>query len=281
MVAGSTSSPSSNIGTVLRKRNVDMDMVETDTVVLGPKEPKEGQSESKEMKRLRIKWKFASCLAVPAVGRSGGLALLWQPNVEVHIQSYSNFHIDANVFNKERNLWWRFTGLYGNYVTRQRVHSWHLLRDLASKSSLTWLVAGDFNGILRDEEKIGGRPRPMYLLNNFKAAVSDCNLLELPIQGLLNFTWFWRLETTWIMKRIDRGFATQSWLILVPVSIPSTFKFENFWVRYAGCEKALCTWDKELVGRLPHVIEQKKTKDNLCQFNPMVPEVLEHIGIDQ
>ncbi|XVF85102.1 hypothetical protein PTKIN_Ptkin17bG0091500 [Pterospermum kingtungense] len=125
------------------------------------------------MERLRVRWQHKSCLTVQAFDRSKGLTLLWHSNIEVEIQSYSAFHIDANVLDLQLNVWWRFTGFYGHYVASRKVQSWDFLRVLSARSSLPWIVAGDFNEILRGEEKSGGRPRPMYSMNNFKTVVSD------------------------------------------------------------------------------------------------------------
>lgn len=52
----------------------------------------------------------------------------------------------------------RVTGFYGNPATGERHHSWEVLRRLShSLSTNDWIVFGDFNEILRDEEKSVGR----------------------------------------------------------------------------------------------------------------------------
>ncbi|WOK98054.1 hypothetical protein Cni_G06764 [Canna indica] len=54
-----------------------------------------------EMEKIRILLGMDSCLAVDAVGRGGGLALLWNDSVTMEVQSYSRHHIDT-IF-----TWWR------------------------------------------------------------------------------------------------------------------------------------------------------------------------------
>ena len=48
-----------------------------------------------EMEWIRVGLKYGSAFVVPSKGRSGGLALLWDEDVDLSITSYTRFHIDA------------------------------------------------------------------------------------------------------------------------------------------------------------------------------------------
>ena len=50
---------------------------------------------------------------------------------------------------------WCFTGFYGEPETANREYSWNLLRDLSHRHNLPWSCIGDFNEIVRLEEKQG------------------------------------------------------------------------------------------------------------------------------
>ena len=63
-------------------------------------------------------------------------------------------YIDA-VVNPEVDDAWRFTGFYENPVTANWEHSWALLKHLSLKMDLPWICVGDFNEIVRAEEKLG------------------------------------------------------------------------------------------------------------------------------
>ncbi|KAM7258105.1 hypothetical protein ACFE04_013846 [Oxalis oulophora] len=65
---------------------------------------------------------------------------------------------------------WRCTGFYGNPVASLRKHSWLHLQNLKSASNLPWLVGGDFNEILSNEEKWGGRLKPKRQMESFQRA---------------------------------------------------------------------------------------------------------------
>ena len=51
---------------------------------------------------------------------------------------------------------WRITGFYENPITANLEHSWALLKHLSLKLNLPWLCMGDFNEIVKAEEKMGG-----------------------------------------------------------------------------------------------------------------------------
>lgn len=82
--------------------------------------------------------------------------------------SYSRNHIDVEVVLAWENFKLRFTGFYGFPEHHLRYRSWDLLRSLYGRSSLPWVVGGDFNEILADEEKSGGGTRNQALMNAFR-----------------------------------------------------------------------------------------------------------------
>ena len=65
-----------------------------------------------EMRRLQADLPYRCMFPVPSVRRSGGLALLWKEEVDLHVQTYSPNHIDALIYTNG-NPTWRLTGFYG------------------------------------------------------------------------------------------------------------------------------------------------------------------------
>ncbi|XP_019179165.1 PREDICTED: uncharacterized protein LOC109174381 [Ipomoea nil] len=164
--------------------------------------------------RLRIKLGFDGLFYVDNNGLSGGLALLWRANNTARLISYSDNHVDIEVsipgFDK-----WRMTGFYGFSKRPQRGESWDLIRSLANKSDLPWVMIGDFNDLLFQYEKRGGNPHPDSLLRGFGETLEDCGLMQLPMSGY-PFTWEKGKGTPdWIEERLDKVLATQSWRDLV------------------------------------------------------------------
>ena len=65
---------------------------------------------------------FTNLFFVPRVNSGGGLALYWKSNVDVDVQSSSNWHIDA-IINHGVNDTWRFIDFYGDLDTASRENS--------------------------------------------------------------------------------------------------------------------------------------------------------------
>ncbi|KAE8707155.1 hypothetical protein F3Y22_tig00110387pilonHSYRG00987 [Hibiscus syriacus] len=65
-----------------------------------------------------------------------GLMMLWKEGLDVSLQSFSNLHIDVEVFWKEQKFW--FTGFYGHSGWSDKKHNWEMISHLAYNSSLPW-----------------------------------------------------------------------------------------------------------------------------------------------
>ncbi|GAU47271.1 hypothetical protein TSUD_280940 [Trifolium subterraneum] len=111
---------------------------------------------------------------------------------------------------------WRLTSFWGYSDSARRRQSWNLLRDLASMSSDPWCIIGDFNDLLSSEDKRGGPERLSWLYNGFRNAVSDCSLLDMPLEGY-QYTWFKSLGTNRALEeRLDRAMHTHAWSLMFP-----------------------------------------------------------------
>ena len=82
---------------------------------------------------------------------------------------------------------------------------------------LPWCCVGDFNEIMKAEEKMRGADRQERQMVEFRAALDFCGFRDLGFVGS-PFTWcnnqFDRV-VTWI--RLDRGVATPSWSQMFPL----------------------------------------------------------------
>lgn len=74
---------------------------------------------SRQMGVKGKKLKFDNCFVVDRSGMGGGLALLWDSEVSLEVQSYSKHHIDAVIRNENGSLW-RCTGIYGHPEAEQK-----------------------------------------------------------------------------------------------------------------------------------------------------------------
>lgn len=79
----------------------------------------------------------------------------WSLNVVVTLLGMCAQYIDVEVQLPGVDQRWRCTGFYGFADQALRVHSWELLRQLAASNNLPWVVGGDYNEVLSNEEKEG------------------------------------------------------------------------------------------------------------------------------
>ncbi|KAF5472052.1 hypothetical protein F2P56_008799 [Juglans regia] len=167
---------------------------------------------------------------------------------------------------------WRLSAIYGQPITHLRHQTWDLLHHLKSKSDESWLAFGDFNEIISQSEKLGGRVRPYRQMHDFRSTLDYCQLKSLDTMGS-NFTWSNLKEGgDLIQERLDQFTSTIDWLEQyprckirnIPLSISDhsclllntmdmgcsgsspvcIFKFEAMWVGTRECETTIeKIWD--------------------------------------
>ncbi|KAB1671561.1 hypothetical protein, partial [Gossypium barbadense] len=153
--------------------------------------------------RVQNNRRLQNGLAVNSEGRSGGLALMWRDGMNVSIQNFSKHHIDSKV-RLDDNKTIRVTAFYGHANPNFRRSSWDILWRVGESVREEWVVGGDFNAILNDAEKEGGRRGVRFQMNEFKEVIDEMALVDIkPDSGW--FTWVNnRNEGSLIKERLDR-----------------------------------------------------------------------------
>ncbi|XP_042942656.1 uncharacterized protein LOC122276824 [Carya illinoinensis] len=160
----------------------------------------------------KFKLGFSNCLVVSIEGRSGGIALLWGRDINLTILNYSKYHIDACVtvdgISTDKFF---LTGVYGHPNHSLRHRTWDLICSLCRQVDEAWLVFGDFNEILYQHEKWGGRDRLERQMLAFRQVVNDCSLRDIGFRGP-KYTWCnGRESCSSISVRLDRLFGNPQW----------------------------------------------------------------------
>ena len=139
----------------------------------------------KKSHNLKFWFGFDHAFGVKSEGLSGGLALFWNRDSVVRLNSFSRSHIDVMVTNDLTcDVEWRFTGFYGEPVRSRRNRSWELLKFFRREFDNPWLCAGDFNEVLCSSEQFGGNEREDWKMGGFIDTFEECRFSDLGYSGL-------------------------------------------------------------------------------------------------
>ncbi|XP_060182430.1 uncharacterized protein LOC132612110 [Lycium barbarum] len=155
-----------------------------------------------------------------------------------------------------------------------------------------WLVGGDFNVILNEEEKIGGLPVLPQEYEDFAFCMNSCELHEMSFKGSPFTWWNGRAANDCIFKRLDRivhNDTFQNWFghlevehlsktssdhapLLQWETILTDDVFQSFKLKMKKLKAALSTWSKTTFGDIFNqlVIREDivKIKEQLFEENP-------------
>jgi len=138
---------------------------------------------------------------------------------------------------------------------------------------IPWLCFGDFNEIIRQDEKVGGALRPYNQMQLFREVLDECGFMDLGYFGP-KFTWARHFDNgNSIWERLDQGLATNNWFLKfpgtrvhhlrcdssdhVPIHIvfsgldpprrKKLFRFEEMWLSNPRCSKIVqAVWDRSV-----------------------------------
>lgn len=85
---------------------------------------------SSSLQRLKTNLGFTNCFMVDSMGMSGGLALLWHDEMDIHLLSFSKNHIDVKISKWLETDYSFFTGVYDCPEASQRQLVSELLKRL-------------------------------------------------------------------------------------------------------------------------------------------------------
>ena len=253
-------------------------------------------STKEHMEYIKLKLNFDGLFTVTNEAKGGGLALMWENNSDVWVDSFSSYHIDAIIKGGTEDAW-RLTGFYGEPETSFRNEGWNMLHMLGSKPKLSWCCFGDFNELLQVEDKQGGAPHAHYLMQAFRDVLDLCGLVDLGYSSP-DYTWHGRCRGELIGERLDRGVANYEWLArfligrirhlncftldhrLILLSLNPNgehqrwrrkpFCFEAMWLTNSECNGIISrAWEVNQEGTPMHVVSKKlkKCKKMLTAWN--------------
>lgn len=156
---------------------------------------------------------FNNLITQPPLGRSGGLALMWSSNVSVSKVYQDERMID--VFIKYNGVGFYFSGVYGLPVQSLRHVFWERLERIGAVRDCAWMLAGDFNEIVSNSEKIGGARREEWSFRDFRNMIASCDLMDLKSKGN-RFSWVGERYNHTVRCCLDRVMVNTEWAATFP-----------------------------------------------------------------
>jgi len=110
------------------------------------------------------------------------------------------------------------TFVYGDPVVQYRELVWERLTRIGLTRSEPWFMIGEFNEIVGNHEKKGGKSRSESSFLPFQCMIENCGMIEIPSHGNL-FSWVGRRRCgvtgrrvcRIIKSRLDRAMANEDW----------------------------------------------------------------------
>jgi hypothetical protein len=93
----------------------------------------ETRQKVEKVRRLRGRLGLRGFTGVDSEGLSGGLALFWNDQIHVEVQSQCERYIDVHVRLSEADPVWRLTCVYGEPRVENRHNMWSTMCNLKSK----------------------------------------------------------------------------------------------------------------------------------------------------
>ncbi|XP_010463327.1 PREDICTED: uncharacterized protein LOC104743994 [Camelina sativa] len=146
---------------------------------------------------------FENVFRVDAVGQSGGLWLLWRSGIGVvTVVNSSDQYIHARIVDGLEVV--HLIAVYAAPTVSRRSGLWGQLKDVIQGITEPIISGGDFNTIVRADERTGGDGQFSQDSLSFSEWINELALIDMGFKGN-RFTWKrGRVESTFVAKRLDR-----------------------------------------------------------------------------
>ncbi|XP_030949822.1 uncharacterized protein LOC115973699 [Quercus lobata] len=168
-------------------------------------------------KEITDRLPFNGAIRSDAIGFIGGIWLLWNlDRVEINVLAITKQEIHVDVKVRSSDFAWLLSAIYASPRSAERCVLWDNLTKVADLHNKPWIMVGDFNEPLLEEDKFGGRGVSINRSLLFKDCLDRCNMLDMGFSGP-RYTWTNKRDiNNLILERIDCFFANPDWCLLYP-----------------------------------------------------------------
>lgn len=154
---------------------------------------------------------FNYCTSIPSGSSSGGLVLIWDPEVFMLESNFRGIRWIILVGNLTKFDWKCAIGLvYGSYIVEEQVIIQNEINNVITSLDCPIMLMGDFNQVLSPRER-KGQTIEKEGLRLFRDWVDSNCFIDLPLQGR-KFTW----SRGNSKSKIDRCLCSSDWLCQFP-----------------------------------------------------------------
>lgn len=177
----------------------------------------------------------------------------------LEVLSFCDFFVNVEVLSDPHAHSWLISFVHSPTLWNEKEKFWYDLEHSGNSFHGPWLCLGDFNVVIQQSEKWGGRPvSSCSTMNGMRHFLWQTGMLDLGFSSS-PFTWTNDREGNGlILERLDRGVANGEWRTLFPRTTvthltrhasdhspillntvgdsdnhPRPFRFESFWAEDA------------------------------------------------
>ena len=186
----------------------------------------ETKGKKEKMERLCRKLGYFEFVIVEPSGLAGGLTMMWKKELDIQCLWKSNRVICCSFKPAPTEEAWNFYGCYGTPYPREKEKFWKSLNHTIQEEYLPWVMFGDLNEVVAENEKLGGRSiwKRRLCLKNFLQEVDG---IDLGFVGR-KFTWENKQQGIALIKeRLDRAVASRSWIHRFPQAVVEHLPLEE------------------------------------------------------
>ncbi|XP_009622845.1 uncharacterized protein [Nicotiana tomentosiformis] len=200
---------------------------------------------------------------------NGKFWLFFDIMIEWEVLLDTKQQVTIRVYHQDIGKHIMMTFVYAKCSSLKRLELWDKFYYLLSDMELPWVVGGDFNIIMHEDEKISVLLMYPPEYEDFAFCVISCGLFDLGYKGIPFTWWNGRPNSESIFKRLDRIFVNLPFQNLFPnievehlirtssdhaplliccgekaMLFVKPFKFLNFWIKHETFKDVKLKWVK-------------------------------------
>lgn len=161
--------------------------------------------ETKIIQKIAQGWRWISNASSNNKGRTW---IIWDPRrIDFVLLTKEIQYIHGVTKIYDLNLSFHFTAVYGLHSIQDRKSMWISLRSITQIQQGPWIIMGDFNTILHQEDRMHGSPVQEYETRDFREFLMITGFCEVKTFGR-EYTW----KNSHTYSKIDRAIANADWI---------------------------------------------------------------------